>query len=125
MGALFDAAGSYEERCRRLIDARVAVWDVLREASRPGSLDSNIRTVNAQANDFQCFFDKNPGVALVAFNGMKAQSIFERQVVPLYNGPLPPRVVLPSTSPAHAAMSLGEKAAIWRSMLLSADPYLN
>lgn len=125
MGALFDATGGYDERCRRLVDARIAVWDVLREARRPGSLDSSIRAIDAQTNDFQRFFERNRKVSLIAFNGRKAQSLFDLKVAPLINGRLPRRVVLPSTSPAHAAMSLGEKEAIWRSMLLSTDPYLN
>ena len=44
MAQLFelDLRADYPQRCRALIRAGVAVWDVLHDCERPGSLDSSI-----------------------------------------------------------------------------------
>ena len=117
MGALF-AAGpelTYAERAARLADCGVAVWDVLQSSVRPGSLDSAIDQKTAVANDFASFFAGHPDIRLVCFNGQKAAQLFARLVAtdldPLY-GKLR-YVTLPSTSPAHAAMSFGQKLEHW------------
>ena len=117
MGALF-AAGpelAYAERAARLAACGVAVWDVLQSSVRPGSLDSAIDQKTAVANDFASFFAGHPDIRLVCFNGQKAAQLFARLVAtdldPLY-GKLR-YVTLPSTSPAHAAMSFGQKLEHW------------
>lgn len=117
MAALYGVSGDYEQRCRQLVDAHVAVWDVLEGAVRPGSLDSSIRTNDAQTNDFEGFFGSHPNIRCVAFNGKKAQGIFRKLVVPELKVELPELVSLPSTSPAHASLSFDKKLAIWRSIL--------
>ncbi len=119
MRELVGAEGEYDERCRRLIEAGIAVWDVLHSSVRPGSLDADIRMDTAMPNDFAGFFARYPGVRRVGLNGRKAEEIFRRRVVPKLDAPLPELVSLPSTSPAHAAMSFDKKLEIWRSMLVS------
>lgn len=119
MRELFRAAGDYEERCVQLQQQRVAVWDVLQSSVRPGSLDSDIRLESAQPNDFGEFFRVHAAVRLLAFNGKKAEQLFDRFVdsslVPSTIG----HVGLPSTSPAYAAMPFSAKLSAWRDGLLS------
>jgi TDG/mug DNA glycosylase family protein len=117
MGELVDAGpeNSYDVRAQRMIAARLAVWDVLRSAVRPGSLDANIDRETAKANDFCKFLREHSQIELVCFNGQKAAALFERLVIrkdKSWNDRLS-LVTLPSTSPAHASMSFEEKLSQW------------
>lgn len=109
----------YEERCREVAERGVAIWDVLRDCVRPGSLDSAIDEKTAAVNDFGVFFADHPNIARVFFNGAKAESLFSGRVLPELDGRAAaiPRVRLPSTSPAHAGMRFEQKKAAWRAIL--------
>ena len=115
MGSLFgfDPALPYRQRIGALLDARVALWDVLGESERPGSLDSAIDTASARANDLGEFFAAHPALELLAFNGRKAEALFRRLALSGLVSPAPPAVLLPSTSPAHAAMDRATKLRHW------------
>ena len=120
MGELFDAGRElpYTERVARLTAAGIAVWDVLHQAHRPGSLDADIHPDTLVPNDFGALFDAHPRLRTVAFNGQAAAALFRRLVLP--GLPVePPRtfVTLPSTSPAHAGRSRAEKLALWREIV--------
>lgn len=117
MGELIGAKGDYAERCERLTEAGIAVWDVLCSSVRPGSLDADIRIDTAKPNDFAGFFARHPGVRRVGLNGRKAESLYRRLVLPELDAPSRDLIPLPSTSPAHAAMPFDKKLEIWRSML--------
>ena len=77
----FDAGLDYAARTRRLVDADIAVWDVLRSCKRPGSLDSNIEPASVIANDFDWFFARHPTVERVCFNGAAAEALYRRHVL--------------------------------------------
>lgn len=117
MAAIFDIGGDYDARCAQLIENRIAVWDVLQSSARAGSLDADIQMKTAKANEFKGFFELHPGIERVCFNGRKAEQIYRRMVLPHLIEVNHELVGLPSTSPAHAAMSFDKKLAIWRSML--------
>ena len=114
MQALFGVDGDYESRRRQLIANRIAVWDVLNSAVRPGSLDADIRLDVARANDFEAFFSSHPNIGVVIFNGKKAESLFVRFVEARPNDPSARFLAMPSTSPAYAAMPYSGKLARWR-----------
>ncbi len=122
MGELLGAAGDYPERCRTLTNHGIAVWDVLHSSVRPGSLDADIRLETAMPNDFAGFFAAHPKVRAVCFNGRKAEELYRRLVLPELDEPGHELGSLPSTSPAHAAMSFDKKLGIWRSMLERMGP---
>jgi len=114
----FDAETAYARRVEALTSAGVALWDVLRACERPGSLDADIDAATAELNDFDAFFRAHPGIVRVCFNGGKAAALFRRRVLPrLDTGAHLQYLDLPSTSPAHAAMSRQDKLVVWRQAL--------
>lgn len=120
MGRLFGAGPDlpYAKRVRRLKSCGIAVWDVLESCVRPGSLDADIEEGSIAVNDFAGFFDAHPGIGAVFFNGAKAESAYRRHVLKGLPSPacaLPVRR-LPSTSPAHAALSFEGKLAAWEQL---------
>jgi TDG/mug DNA glycosylase family protein len=115
----FDPALDYAARKRCLIDARFAVWDVLKSCDRPGSLDSNIAADSIVTNDFSRFFARHRDVELVCFNGAAAQTLFRRHVTATLADAIQlDYVALPSTSPANASMPVSQKLVRWRAALL-------
>src|SRR5690606_28486851 len=114
----FDARASYDARRDALVSAGVALWDVLQACERPGSLDANIDTASIVPNDFDAFFVAHPRIERVCFNGGKAAALYRRHVLPALTLQRQLQYVdLPSTSPAHAAMSRQEKLALWQHAL--------
>jgi len=115
MGALFDfdAGLPYEQRLQQLKNKRIALWDVAHHCVRPGSLDADMREV--EANDFMGFFAVHTQVRHVFFNGRKAEELFRRLVLPRLGDSVKAMELhlLPSTSPAHAGMSRELKLAAW------------
>jgi len=115
-GLLEIPAEDYPERCEGLRRRQVALWDVLQACFRSGSLDSAIDDSSIVTNDFAGFFEMHRAVRRVYFNGAKAESLYRKHVLPGLQGhaaDLPLRR-LPSTSPAHAGMSLQHKRNAWR-----------
>ena len=118
MGELFGAgpAEAYAVRVRRLVGHGVAVWDVCAAARREGSLDAAIEHDSVRVNDFAGFLASHPGIRLLAFNGKAAAELYRRRVLPdlAAHWAAIPRLTLPSTSPAHAALPFAEKLRQWR-----------
>ncbi|RPH43367.1 MAG: DNA-deoxyinosine glycosylase [Burkholderiales bacterium] len=105
----------YEARLERLRVRRVALWDVLGACRRTGSLDAAIR--DAHGNDFDALLAGLPGLGAVAFNGATAarsEPAFAARGLVTYR--------MPSTSPAHAALSFEAKLERW--MALRTDGWI-
>ncbi|MCX4187254.1 DNA-deoxyinosine glycosylase [Methylophaga sp. OBS4] len=117
----FNPQWDYQTRCAYLTEQHIAVWDVLKACYRPGSLDQHIETDSIQANDFNTFLTKHNQIEHIFFNGMKAEQVFKHHVLPTLNEPLQslPRLRLPSTSPAHAAMNQADKLLRWQQAILN------
>lgn len=103
----------YPAKIQALLDADIAVWDVMRSCYRPGSLDAAIDKNTVIANDFQRFFAAHPRIRQIFFNGATAEQAFRRWVLPDLLIPNLRLQRLPSTSPAHAALSLQQKLQCW------------
>jgi hypoxanthine-DNA glycosylase len=114
----------YRQRKQLILDKRIALWDVLRACVREGSLDSSIDSDTVVVNAFEDFFSEYEQITTVFFNGARAEKEFFKHVMPL------PVVQargleclrLPSTSPAHAAMSREQKLEAWRLVAVKAGP---
>jgi TDG/mug DNA glycosylase family protein len=101
----------YKERLVIIDEAGLALWDSLQACVRPGSLDSSI--TDEVPNDFPAFFARYPKIRHVFFNGGKAETAFHGHAMPMLNDHQQTFQRLPSTSPAHAAMSLDDKVRAW------------
>lgn len=123
MGALCGARPEldYAARLESLTDAGIALWDVLHEAKRPGSLDSSIVAASQRINDVAGLVMRHESIGLVAFNGKKAAEIFERRIGSTLSGRDLAIATLPSTSPAYASLTRKDKLERWRRTLA---PYL-
>ena len=69
-----------------------------------------------QTNDFAALLAKHKTIKHVYFNGAKAEQLYKRHVIPTLGEQEKclPMTRLPSTSPAHAAMSFEDKIQIWK-----------
>jgi double-stranded uracil-DNA glycosylase len=99
----------YAARTARLAECHIALWDVLASCSREGSADATI--TDTVPNDIAGFLASHPSVRCIALNGTAAGKFFARDITPV------PVVVLPSTSPANARLTLEEKTRIWKDCL--------
>jgi hypoxanthine-DNA glycosylase len=111
--------GTYDKQVARVTSRGIAIWDVLQACIRPGSLDSAIDEQSVVPNDFRRFFAAHPHIRRVFFNGAKAEALYRKHVLPGLSGPAAALALqrLPSTSPAHAGMSLAQKMTAWRVLL--------
>lgn len=113
------AGASYEARLRALQAAGFALWDVLAECRREGSLDASIEQATARANDIAGLLQAHPGITLVCLNGTTVQTLFKRHVAKVQALPAHSAVVtLPSTSPANARLTPQDKYLAWEAVLL-------
>lgn len=121
--ASIESGDSYETRCSHLINKGIALWDVLMSSVRPGSLDSAIDLATAKTNDFADLLARHRKIKLIGFNGMKSRQLFDRLVLKSFSLPNGVELVnLPSTSPAHAAMSFETKLELWSVIGKYIDP---
>jgi len=97
----------YSARTSRLVDHRIALWDVISTCSREGSADTRIQ--NPVFNDLAGFLVSFPTLHLVALNGSSAGRYYHQLNMPVSV----PAVVLPSTSPANTRFTLKEKVRSW------------
>ncbi|MEI6102024.1 MAG: DNA-deoxyinosine glycosylase, partial [Eubacteriales bacterium] len=62
---------------------RIALWDSIRSATNPGSLDNTLK--NITPNDFDWFFASYPKIGHVFFNGAKSEEVFKKYYPAYYN----------------------------------------
>lgn len=103
-----DLAGlGYDERLDRLAVREIALWDVVAEARRKGSLDGAIRA--ATANELVRYAASHPRLEAVAFNGRTAAAIGRRALGERNGLAL---IDLPSSS-AALTRPFADKAVAW------------
>jgi hypoxanthine-DNA glycosylase len=103
---------AYAERCRRLCELGIALWDGIESCVRDGSLDARIR--EPRYNDFAGFATRHPELRVVLLNGRKSAQSLEccrrdsnaLLVIETH--------VLPSTSPANTQRG---KLELWTAAL--------
>lgn len=102
----------YEDRLAALRRQGIALWDVISETEREGSLDSQIR--GPRVSDLAWLLAQLPRLHTIGFNGGTAARIGHRQLAAL--GSVPWRVLsLPSSSPAYT-MPYDAKLASWQAL---------
>lgn len=112
------AESAYTDRLDLLKKHKVALWDVVHQCVRPGSLDSNIRSASVQVNDFNQLFEYSRNITKVFFNGKKAEELYKKHVLAVAPEALREMQYyqLPSTSPANASMTLEQKMQLWQQL---------
>lgn len=101
----------YDARLATLLDHGIGLWDSIGTATRRGSLDTAIR--NVRANPLAQLAAALPALHAIAFNGAKSATIGATQLAGAGDFA---RLRLPSSSPAHAALSFEAKLAQWTSL---------
>ena len=105
------AAMAYDARLQALQQQGIGLWDVVAEAHRSGSLDSNIR--ERDDNDLATLVAGLPKLTTIAFNGGTAARIGLKNlgnVAQHYD-----IFKLPSSSPAYT-LAYAEKLAAWSAL---------
>ena len=97
----------YDARLERLAERGVAVWDVVGEALRRGSLDGALRDV--RANPLVEFTLRHPRLRAIAFNGQTAARIGSAALADRSDLRL---IDLPSSSPAYT-LAYADKVQRW------------
>ena len=104
------ASLDYDTRLAALRSAGVGLWDTVASAVREGSLDGALREV--EGNSLSDLVASLPALRAIGFNGATAAKIGRKAL-----GATPLALIdLPSSSPAHARMTLSEKAQRWKSL---------
>lgn len=101
------AALIYSERLDVLAAFEIALWDVVAQAMRPGSLDGAIRRVTP--NPLRDFVATHPRLRAIAFNGQTAARIGRAALGSPHQLQL---IDLPSSSPAYT-LPFDLKAERW------------
>lgn len=91
-----------------LLDARIAVWDVISTCEIAGSADSSIK--NVVANDISVILE-NADIKAIFVNGKTALKYYKCYIEPVVNIDA---ICLPSSSPANAAWSFDKLVDKWR-----------
>lgn len=96
-----------EEKKTLLLNSKIAVWDVIKSCDITGSGDSSIK--NVVPNDITDIL-KTGNIRAIYCNGQTAYKLYGRYIEPKTHIKA---TVLPSTSPANAAYSLGKLMEKW------------
>ncbi len=103
---------TYKEKQSFLLKNKLGIWDVAHSANRKGSLDSAIQ--NEVPNDIPGFIKTHPNLKVVAFNGAKAEFLFDRYFDKLGNITY---VSLPSSSPANTGFTFDALCERWENLI--------
>ena len=99
---------TYADKKELLLKTGIGIWDVVHTADRKGSLDMHIK--NAQPNNLTDFIAAHQHLKTIAFNGKKAQVLFDRH---FKRDKEINYLTLPSTSAAHTTMNFEKKCQLW------------
>lgn len=108
-----EQASEYDNKILFLKHHHIALWDVIQQCERKGSLDSGILTI--VPNEFAPFFQHHPQIRALFFNGIKAKETYSKYYKNL-SFPAAEFFCLPSTSPANV-MPYTDKLLRWKTIL--------
>jgi len=93
------------------LEKGIGLWDVIASCERSNSSDTNLK--NCIPNDFEKLLRDYPNIKVLGFTGKKSHDLFQKYFKDLKIE----KVLLPSTSPAHAAMKREVKTKIYKEFL--------
>lgn len=107
----------YSKKIEFLLKNKIALWDVLSQANRIGSLDSAIK--NEKPNEIESLIETYPNIKKIIFNGSKSEQLFKRYFKELYINNRCIRVSSSSPTPGKNVKSLDEKKIQWREAIIN------
>jgi double-stranded uracil-DNA glycosylase len=113
----FDPLLSYQQRVQALVNGGLALWDIVAECERQGSLDSAIE--KEKPNKIRDLLLSHREIHTIVFNGGPAHRLFRRHFRDLADAGEYHMLIMPSTSPACARYSFDKKLALWRQAISS------
>lgn len=102
---------TYEARLQLVLQNRLALWDVLAECWRKGSLDSAIE--QPVPADIGGLLAVHPGIEHIVLNGGYALKWYKQYIKDTFGRQLH---LMPSTSPAHARLGFEQKLEQWQAL---------
>ena len=118
MGTLCDVSDlaglSYENKLKTLLYHGFALWDVVKQCKRNGSLDSDI--TDEKPNDVKSLIKKYTSIQKIFLNSNKAYSSFKKHFPELLDEYRCYK--MPSTSPANARYRLKDLVLEWEKGLI-------
>ncbi|MEN4052945.1 MULTISPECIES: DNA-deoxyinosine glycosylase [Sulfurimonas] len=107
-----EKADTKEEKIELCKKYHIALFDSAKSLQREKGNSSDTNLKNIEVNDFEGLLKEYPCIELIAFTGKKAEQIFNTK----YKHLAIRKVLLPSTSPAHASMKLDEKLQKYKAL---------
>ncbi len=117
LSKVFDEDTSTIEQCIALCKRHhLALWDSAKSLKREkaNSSDQNLKEI--EVNDFEQLLKTHPSIKTILFTGKKAETIFER----VYKDLPIKKALLPSPSPAYAAMTFESKLRVYKELFTQA-----
>lgn len=118
----FEWQEDYKRNVAEVSRRGIAVWDVIGECERPGSLDSAIIKGSERLNPIPELLNQYPGIQNIGINGGTAAGLFKHHCLPVLQAEKYRIFNLPSTSPANARLSFEEKCQRWKPLIVSSSP---
>ena len=120
LGKVFnESVATDEERIALCQKHQIALWDSAKSLKRDtgNSSDSNLK--NIEANDFKQLLLEYSSIELILFTGKKSEQIFNKA-----HGDIKiKKALLPSPSPAYAAISFEKKLEKYQELLNSSHGF--
>ncbi|ADN09328.1 DNA-deoxyinosine glycosylase [Sulfurimonas autotrophica] len=91
----------------------IALFDSAASLQREANNSSDTNLKNIEVNDFEKILNEYPNIKTILFTGKKAEQIFNKK----YKDLDIEKILLPSTSPAHASMKFEEKLTKYKEAL--------
>ncbi len=114
----FDLSDDYTQNLNAVIHRGLAIWDVIGQCQRQGSLDSAIVRGSERLNPIPEFLEIHSSIDRILLNGGAAARLFNRRCIPALDSTRYQIFRLPSTSPANARLNFTAKCEAWRDAVL-------
>lgn len=112
----FELSEHYQKNADLACQLGVAIWDVIGQCERTGSLDSAIVKETIVINPIIELLEQHPTIKMVGLNGATAANLFKRHISSGLTTDIKIKQ-LTSSSPANARMTLDQKFIAWQQAL--------
>lgn len=115
----FELHEQYKKNAAQATKRGIAIWDVIGQCERKGSLDSAIVKGSERINPIPDLLVNYQSIKTIGLNGGTAATLFKHHCLSELDAKQLNIHYLPSTSPANARMNFAEKCAAWQRVFAS------